>query len=74
MKSSICELQDDVFLMGDLDAVGVDQTRSLKQYIMDEFDYEYSFRWPALAILLAFVVLMRLSVALATKTLQWQKR
>ena len=39
MKSSICELQDDVFLMGDLDAVGVDQTRSLKQYIKDEFDY-----------------------------------
>jgi hypothetical protein len=61
-------------LVGDYDANGVDRMRTLKQYIKDEFDYEYSFRWPALGILLGMVIFMRLMIALATKTLQFQKR
>lgn len=66
-------MQDDV-LTGDFNEEGVDQQRSIKQFIEDEYDFEYSFRWPAMGILLLFVVAMRLTVALTTKTLQWQKR
>lgn len=67
--------QEDL-LTGDFsdDGDGVDQARSVKVYIKEEFGYEYSFRWPALGILLVFVIGMRLTVALATKTLHWQKR
>jgi hypothetical protein len=61
-------------LVGDYDANGFDRMRTLKQYIKDEFDYEYNFRWPALGILLGMVIFMRLMIALATKTLQFQKR
>jgi CDR ABC transporter len=66
-------LQDDI-LVGDFDTNGVDQGRSMRVYIEEEFGYKHSFRWPALGILLVFVVGMRLTVAFTTKTLQWQKR
>lgn len=74
LKDVDYKLQDTAFLSGDFNAAGIDQKRSLRQYIEEAFGYEHSFRWPSLGILLAFVVVMRLSVALATKTLQWQKR
>ena len=48
--------------------------RSMRILLKEEYGYVYEFRWPALAILAAFVVGLRLTVALATKTLQWQKR
>jgi hypothetical protein len=61
-------------LVGDFDVNGIDRMRTIKQYIEDEFDIEHSFRWPALGILLAFVIVMRFGIAIATKSLQWQKR
>jgi hypothetical protein len=61
-------------LVGDFDVYGVDQMRTIKQYIKDEFGFEHSFRWPALGIELAHVIVMRFVIAIATKYLQWQKR
>lgn len=60
--------------MDDFSVDGVDQARSMREFINEEYGYAHDFRWPALGILFLFVVGMRLTVALATKTLQWQKR
>lgn len=68
-----CVMQEDR-LTGDFDVNGVDRQRTLREFIEDEYGFEYSFRWPALGIMLLFVVAMRLTVAFTTKTLHWQKR
>ena len=48
--------------------------RTVKQYIDDEFDYSDDMKWPAVAILFAFVIFMRLAVVTTTKFLNFQKR
>lgn len=48
--------------------------RTVKQYIEDEFDYTEDMKWPAVAILLGFVIFLRLAVVVTTKFLNFQKR
>lgn len=48
--------------------------RTVKQYIEDEYDYTNDLKWPAVAILFAFVLMMRLAVVITTKYLNFQKR
>lgn len=43
-------------------------------YIDVVYDYRYSFRWIAILIEVAFIILLRLIVAFATKYLNFQKR
>jgi hypothetical protein len=74
MKQEHVGVQDDQILVGDYDSRGIEQGRTVKQYIEDEFDYQHDFRWAAMGILFFFVLVMRTTVAITTKTLQWQKR
>jgi ABC-type multidrug transport system permease subunit len=50
---------------------GVD---SVANFINTTYEYDYNFRWPAIAIEIAFIVFLRLIVAVATKYLRFQKR
>ena len=49
-------------------------TNPVNQYLVDQFEYHYSMRWPAFVISLAFAIMLRLVVAIATKYLHFQKR
>ena len=48
--------------------------RSIQFYIDDQFEYKRGWRWAAVAISFAFVIVLRFVVAIATKYLHFQKR
>lgn len=47
---------------------------TVKGFLEDSFDFEYSFRWPCVAIAFAYVVIFRLLGAAALRFLNFQKR
>ena len=47
---------------------------TVKDFLNKSFDYEYSFRWPCVAIALAYVVVFRLVGAAALRYFNFQKR
>jgi hypothetical protein len=50
------------------------QSGTIQYYIDEQFEYKKAWKWPAFAISLAFVIVLRFVVALATKYLHFQKR
>jgi CDR ABC transporter len=46
----------------------------IKDYLVANFEYHYYMKWPAFFISLAFVIVLRFAVAIATKYLHFQKR
>jgi hypothetical protein len=54
---------------------GPREEKNTIQFYMDEdLEYKKAWKWPAFAISLAFVILLRFVVAIATKYLHFQKR
>ena len=49
-------------------------TTTVKDYLESTFDYEYSFRWPCVAISVAYVIFFRLLGAAALRYLNFLKR
>ena len=49
-------------------------TTSISTYVEETFGYKYSMRWPALVISLAFILLLRSIVMVATKYINFSKR
>lgn len=47
---------------------------TVKEFLKQSFDYEYSFRWQCVAISFAYVVVFRLLGAAALRFLNFQKR
>jgi ABC-type multidrug transport system permease subunit len=47
---------------------------TVSHFIDTEYGYKHGFRWAAVGINVAFIILLRFVVALATKFLHFQKR
>jgi ABC-type transport system involved in cytochrome bd biosynthesis fused ATPase/permease subunit len=49
-------------------------TSTIAKYVDKTFGYQHSFRWWALVISLLYILLLRMIITIATKTLNFSKR